>query len=228
MNAALILCGGVGNRFGGGLPKQYLPVAGHMCVEYVIRACCEAKSVDKVVVCAAPPYEYLLPLRERYDFDLTPSGAERNGTIHLGLEYIRARYACEKLAVIDSARPLTTAALIDALMEKLDEYDAAIQCRHLSDALGHYGEQDVDRSQYYAIQTPECFRFRGVLSPLPRGIPRHLPAQPSAALREPVFVLRLYQQPEDDLSRGHRFSHLCAGKEASGRSVTGAAFARAG
>ena len=45
MNAALILCGGVGNRFGGGLPKQYLPVAGHMCVEYVIRACCEAKSV---------------------------------------------------------------------------------------------------------------------------------------------------------------------------------------
>ena len=51
------------------------------------------------------------------------------------------------------------AALIDALMEKLDEYDAAIQCRHLSDALGHYGEQDVDRSQYYAIQTPECFRF---------------------------------------------------------------------
>ena len=24
MNAALILCGGVGNRFGGGLPKQYL------------------------------------------------------------------------------------------------------------------------------------------------------------------------------------------------------------
>ena len=57
------------------------------------------------------------------------------------------------------ATPLTTAALIAALMEKLDEYDAAIQCRHLSDALGHYGEQDVDRSQYYAIQTPECFRF---------------------------------------------------------------------
>ena len=44
-------------------------------------------------------------------------------------------------------------------MEKLDEYDAAIQCRRLSDALGHYGEQDVDRSRYYLIQTPECFRF---------------------------------------------------------------------
>ena len=159
MNVALILCGGVGNRFGGGLPKQYLPVAGHMCVEYVIRACCEAESVEKVVVCAAPPYEYLLPLREKYDFDLTPSGAERNGTIHLGLEYIHAHYACEKLAVIDSARPLTTAALIDTLMEKLDGYDAAIQCRHLCDALGHYGEQDVDRSQYFSIQTPECFRF---------------------------------------------------------------------
>ena len=43
-------------------------------------------------------------------------------------------------------------------MEKLDEYDAAIQCRHLSDALGHYGEQDVDRSQYYAclLYTSRC------------------------------------------------------------------------
>ena len=159
MNVALVLCGGVGNRFGGGAPKQYLPVDGHMCVEYVIRACCEAKSVDRVVVCAAPPYEYLLPLREAYDFELTPSGEERNGTIRLGLEYIRGHFDCEKLAVIDSARPLTTAALIDALMEKLDDYDAAIQCRHLSDALGRYGEQDVDRSQYYSIQTPECFRF---------------------------------------------------------------------
>lgn len=97
MNVALILCGGVGNRFGGGLPKQYLPVAGRMCVEYVVRACCEANSVDKVVVCAAPPYEYLLPLRERYDFDLTPSGAERNGTIRLGIEYIHAHLCLRKI-----------------------------------------------------------------------------------------------------------------------------------
>ena len=205
MNVALVLCGGVGNRFGGGAPKQYLPVDGHMCVEYVIRACCEAKSVDRVVVCAAPPYEYLLPLREAYDFELTPSGEERNGTIRLGLEYIRGHFHCEKLAVIDSARPLTTAALIDALMEKLDDYDAAIQCRHLSDALGRYGEQDVDRSQYYSIQTPECFRFDVFF--------RHFREDFTL---DRVFVLRLYQQPEDDLPRGHRLSYLCAPKAARG------------
>lgn len=159
MNAALILCGGVGSRFGHDLPKQYLPVDGRMCVEYVIEAACSARSVDRVIVCASPPYEHLLPLQARYAFDLTPSGAERNQTIRLGLEYIRTHYDCQKLAVIDSARPLTTAALIDALMDRLDAHQAAIQCRRICDSLGRYGQQDVDRSEYYIVQTPECFRF---------------------------------------------------------------------
>lgn len=159
MNVALILCGGKGNRFGGELPKQYMLVDGRMCVEYVIAAACQAKRIERVVVCAAPPYEHLLPLQKRYDFDLTPSGAERNATIRLGLEYIRERYDCRNLAVIDSARPLTTADLIDTLMAQLDRHEAAIQCRHIADSLGRYGQQDVDRSEYYIVQTPECFRF---------------------------------------------------------------------
>ena len=75
MNVALILCGGKGNRFGGELPKQYMLVDGRMCVEYVIAAACQAKRIERVVVCAAPPYEHLLPLQKRYDFDLTPSRA---------------------------------------------------------------------------------------------------------------------------------------------------------
>ena len=159
MNVALILAGGSGNRFGGEVPKQYLTVCGRMIVEYVIEAAVQAKTVDRVVVAATPPYTYLQDAQKQCGFALTPAGETRNGTIRLGLDYIRSHWDCEKLVVIDSARPLTTAALIDTLMEKLDEYDAAIQCRRLSDALGHYGEQDVDRSRYYLIQTPECFRF---------------------------------------------------------------------
>ena len=159
MNAALILSGGVGNRFGGGVPKQYLEVAGRMIVEYVIEAAVGAKSVDRVVVAASPPYEYLAPLQGKYGFELTPSGKERNDTIRLGLDYIKGHCACEKLAVIDSARPLTTSDLIDRLMEKLDEYEASIQARRISDSLGRYGQQDVNRAEYYVVQTPECFRF---------------------------------------------------------------------
>ncbi|NLD59273.1 MAG: NTP transferase domain-containing protein [Clostridiales bacterium] len=159
MNAALILSGGVGNRFGGGVPKQYLEVAGRMIVEYVIEAAAKARSVDKVVVAASPPYEFLLSLKDKYGFELTPSGKERNDTIRLGLDYIKRNYACENIAVIDSARPLTTSELIDHLMEKLGEYEASIQARRISDSLARYGQQDVNRAEYYIVQTPECFRF---------------------------------------------------------------------
>lgn len=159
MNVALILAGGSGNRFGGEVPKQYLTVCGRMIVEYVIEAAVQAKTVDRVVVAATPPYTYLQDAQKQCGFALTPAGETRNGTIRLGLDYIRSHWDCEKLVVIDSARPLTTSGLIDLLMDKLDQYDAAIQARRINDSLGRYGQRDVNRQEYYIVQTPEAFRF---------------------------------------------------------------------
>ena len=73
MNAALILSGGSGRRFGSALPKQYHKIGGRMVIEYVLDAAANAKLVDRVMVAGADCPQ-LRRLRERYIFDRAPGG----------------------------------------------------------------------------------------------------------------------------------------------------------
>ena len=53
MNAALILSGGAGRRFGSALPKQYHKIGGRTVIEYVLDAAANARLVDRVMVAGA-------------------------------------------------------------------------------------------------------------------------------------------------------------------------------
>ena len=52
MNIIIIMSGGVGNRFGANIPKQYCQLNGRPVIDYVIDAAKGSKVADKVVVVA--------------------------------------------------------------------------------------------------------------------------------------------------------------------------------
>lgn len=159
MNAALILSGGCGKRFGSTVPKQYHLARLRMVIEYVLEAASNAQSIDLVVVAATHPCDRLNRLSPRYRFDVTEAGARRNDTLKNGLDYLHAR-GCEKVIVLDAVRPMVTSAVIDRCMQLLDEgYDAVTTAQPITDSLGSYDLHEVDRSRYYLMQSPEAFRF---------------------------------------------------------------------
>ena len=106
MNAALILSGGVGARFGAAVPKQYIRIRRKMVIEYVIEAAMQAETID-VVMIAGAPCPQLKALQKKYGFCTAPGGSVRNETLQNGLTALRDM-GCERVIILDAVRPLVT------------------------------------------------------------------------------------------------------------------------
>ena len=156
-NIIMITAGGVGERFGANVPKQYVEINGRQVISYVIDACRQSQLADAVLVVAHPNYHD--DLVRRYGIDVAASGPQLNDTKRNGLDYILQHCACEKLVVVDAVRPAVETKVIDKFFTLLDEYDAVASAHKITDSLGHYGEWVVNREEYYTLATPEGFRF---------------------------------------------------------------------
>jgi len=156
-NIIMITAGGVGERFGSSVPKQYIEIGGQQVIGYVIDACRQCTQADAILVVAHPKYHE--ELKQRYQVDVAESGPELNVTKRNGLEYIHQHSACEKLVVADAVRPAVEAHIFDRFFKSLDTYDAVACARKITDSLGHYGEWIVNREEYYTMAAPEGFRF---------------------------------------------------------------------
>ena len=68
MNVELILAGGVGNRLGANIPKQFIEVCGKPILVYTIEAFERHSDVDAViVVCVKPFIDYVWELKEKHN-----------------------------------------------------------------------------------------------------------------------------------------------------------------
>ena len=156
-NIIMITAGGVGERFGSSVPKQYVELGGRQVISYVIEACRKSQQADAILVVAHPNYHS--ELVANYGVDVAASGPELNVTNRNGLDYIRSHSACEKLVVVDAVRPAVESQVIDRFFTRLDEYDAVASARKITDSLGRYGQWIVNREEYYTLSTPEGFKF---------------------------------------------------------------------
>ena len=50
MNVVMIMAGGVGNRFGANIPKQYIKLNDKPIIDYVLESVQKSKLVDKILV----------------------------------------------------------------------------------------------------------------------------------------------------------------------------------
>ena len=70
MNIAVILAGGVGNRLGAGIPKQFVEILGKPILAYTIEPFDKHPDVDAIlVVCVKPYVDYIWELKEKYGFE---------------------------------------------------------------------------------------------------------------------------------------------------------------
>ena len=156
-NIIMITAGGVGARFGAGMPKQYVEMDGRKVIDYVIEACKQSAEADAIVVVAHPDYHE--ELTAEHGIDVASSGPELNVTKRNGMDFIRQHSSCEKLVVVDAVRPAVETTVIDRFFRTLDDYDAVACAHKITDSLGRYGEWIVNREEYYTLSTPEGFRF---------------------------------------------------------------------
>lgn len=161
MNIVAILANGVGNRFGSNIPKQFHKVNGKMVIEYVIKSILDSESLDKLVIATNVEANsvYLADICSENNIDLIDGGDTRNRSLKKVIDYIDNAYDCKKLIVCDAVRPMITGGLIDSYFDYLNDNTAVVTAQKITDSLGSYDFQKVDRERYYLMQSPEAFDF---------------------------------------------------------------------
>lgn len=166
--AALIVAAGRGSRAGGGLPKQWRPLAGQRVADWTLRAFADHAAIDIVMLVIHPDdRDFLSGWADHPKIRVTHGGAARDASVLNGLEAL-AGDGIGKVLVHDVARPCVGPALIDAVLVALDTHRGAAPGLAVVDALWR-GEDGIvqgvqDRDGLYRAQTPQGFDFATLLA----------------------------------------------------------------
>ena len=155
---ALIVAAGSGHRLGGGLPKQFRPLAGKPVVRRAVEALIGHPRIDAVRVVVGDGQEALANVAlDALDVGaLIVGGAQRSDSVRNGLKAIGDGI----VLVHDAARPFCPAAVVDRLLDALDGSDGAVPALAVADTLAR-GDRwlgaSVDRTGLLRVQTPQAF-----------------------------------------------------------------------
>jgi 2-C-methyl-D-erythritol 4-phosphate cytidylyltransferase/2-C-methyl-D-erythritol 2,4-cyclodiphosphate synthase len=166
---ALVVAAGQGSRFGGSMPKQYLPLGGAYVLRHAVSAFLGHPRVANVVV-AIRPEDRALFERSVAGLCLAPpvlGGVTRQESVRLGLEALTP-YRPDRVLIHDGARPFPDRELLDRVIDALDRGTAAIPCLPLRDTIKRASDgtirETIDRSALWRAQTPQGFHFEAILA----------------------------------------------------------------
>ena len=163
--AVVIPAGGVGTRFGAGLPKQFIRLGRAPILTETVGHFTRHPAVVAIVV-AAPEIHVertrraLARVTHRAALTVVPGGGMRQDSVCLALKHVPRD--ADVIVVHDAVRPLITRGLIDAVVSAGAAAGAAICALPITETVKRV-RQDVvettlDRSELWAVQTPQAFR----------------------------------------------------------------------
>jgi 2-C-methyl-D-erythritol 4-phosphate cytidylyltransferase/2-C-methyl-D-erythritol 2,4-cyclodiphosphate synthase len=162
--AAILVAAGTGSRFGGGVPKQFLPLGG----KPVIRWAAEA---------LLPHVTWLQPVGEAGaigaaleglgHLPVVAGGAQRQDSVRAGLEAL-AGLAPDVVLVHDAARPFVPDFVTVGVLAAVGAHEGAIPAVPVTDTLKRAEAgvitATVSREKLFRAQTPQGFRFATLLA----------------------------------------------------------------
>jgi 2-C-methyl-D-erythritol 4-phosphate cytidylyltransferase len=157
MAVALIVAAGSGERLGAGRPKALVELAGRPLVQWSIDALSQVEEIGRIVL-ALPP-----GTPAPAGVTAVEGGASRSESVRRALD---AAGEGDPVLVHDAARPLVSADLAERVIAALagePGADAAIAAAPVTDTVkrvdgGGAVSETLDRSELWAVQTPQVFR----------------------------------------------------------------------
>ena len=166
MISAIIVAAGKGARMGPGVDKLFLEVAGRPVVAHTWQRFDNAACIDEVILVVRDTMQpAFTALAEKFFFKkpyrLIVGGKERQDSVWNGLQALAP--ATEIVIIQDGARPCTSEKLIADTVRAAREVGAAVAAQRVTDTIkesdgGTRVARTVDRSNLWAVQTPQTFR----------------------------------------------------------------------
>ena len=170
MNAyAIVLGGGSGTRMGVELNKVLMPLLG---VPAMVRAIAPFTGLcaGVVVVARADEVELMQTVVHRFGLGravlaVVAGGADRQASVQNGLAALPQD--ADAVLIHDGARALVTEAIIRRALASVEAYGSGVAAVPVTDTIKRAAPDGVvtetlDRSQLYAMQTPQGFRLADI------------------------------------------------------------------
>lgn len=172
--AALIVAAGVGSRCNAKIPKQYIKLAGKSVLFHTIRKFLANQYISyiRVVVNESQKDFYKEVTSSTIDTKLLSpiyGGESRQSSVKLGLESLQ-KINPDFVVIHDACRPFVSNILIDNLIESMinGQYTGVVPAIEVEDTISlvsnNFVESTISREKLRAIQTPQIFNFRELLS----------------------------------------------------------------
>lgn len=168
-NYAVIVAGGSGSRMQSDRPKQFLELKGRPILMHTLDAFYHC-GLDMEIILVLPPDHISTwqTLIARHKFSvphqIAEGGATRFDSVRHGLKFISGKGT---VAIHDGARPLVTSEVIRRTViesQNTGNGIAAVQVKDSIRQMVNGQSKSVDRSQFYAVQTPQTFDADLILS----------------------------------------------------------------
>ena len=167
-STAIIVAAGTSRRMHG-RDKLWTPLAGRITLARTIDVFESSPIIDSIIlVLNSERINDVAALCEYEDWQkitaLVPGGQRRQDSVCAGLDTLATiSPTCQWVMIHDGARPLVTPGILEAGLHAAQQYQAAIAAVPVKDTikLVQKGKvsSTIDRSQLWAIQTPQVFSF---------------------------------------------------------------------
>lgn len=158
----LIAAAGQGTRCGGGLPKQYRILAGKPLLRHTIEVFLGMSGLQQIKVIIDPAHEalFLDAVKGLKKIDFVAGGNSRRSSVNNGVSAFSNLRDSDILLIHDAARPMVRRGDIKALLEALNDNEAATLTVPVTDTVKYENNnQTVARDGLHALQTPQGFHY---------------------------------------------------------------------
>ena len=159
---AVIVAGGIGNRMGTQVPKQFLLLGGKPVLWHTLEVFLNAFEDLEIILVLPPEYmetgrTMVNAMQASHRISMVAGGATRFHSVKNGLSAIREE---SLIFVHDGVRCLLTEALIHRCYEETMEFGSAIPVIDSKDSvrlITGTGSEALERSRIKLVQTPQTF-----------------------------------------------------------------------
>jgi 2-C-methyl-D-erythritol 4-phosphate cytidylyltransferase len=171
---AIILAGGVGERFDNKIPKQFVKIAGREIIEFTIDVFEKSSHVNDIVVVSRGEFEdHIWALAQQNGWSKLSSvvhaGSDRFGSTESAIRALAGKDEGQRILIHDAVRPLLDQATIERCIQALEHHEAVDVVIPSTDTLVAVDEDAVitsipDRTFMRRGQTPQAFHLKTIIA----------------------------------------------------------------
>lgn len=169
-NIAIIFAGGVGERMGGSIPKQFLNISGKPILIHTLEKFQYNENIDKIyLACNKEWISEAKKLIQKFNItklnekSIVLGGSTGQDSIFNALELAYLESEKENIVLIhDGVRPIIDDQIINENIERVKQYGCSVTCSDVYETPIHSKtgttiDNTLIRSEVYLAKAPQCF-----------------------------------------------------------------------